>query len=1095
MRAAMLSALLAGSFAIAPASAGEMWPAVPSATIAAQAPGSLVARLDHLPIVVGGLRSTTATLKDAAEIDEMFVAAFTSMEVAEADRQAVYDFGNLFSDDAKSLAEGDADITVAVRALAMEPGNADRLNNAAIAAWLHGVTLAINDKSGDKDAWYIQHAAVVVLMEANRQFPGRRQILLNLAYLTTVVPGWQFSGAPFAEQALALDPSDVTARALLASIQSRRGDDPEGAAQAEATLQPMVDDPALATLGHALVGDAHLAAATIRRAEAPAVSARHAVLALAAYDLALATSSDPGLHAGRAKALEILGHLDSAADAQTKAVELEPSSLDALIELARLRQLTGDVDGLRLAAGAAVALILGGWDPTIVEARFVVAPDETAVPEDRGYLGWSVGSGIDHLPVTTLIPQVLDGGPGVVVVETVPSGTPGVDHALMAGFAPRSAWELALAGAILAGDSGAAETLDAQWSDSLPWSGYWGEWVDGATLVASGGTPSPGLSEGMVQQALVPVSEAFGRAGRFAALAELCRAAGDQECAGAATYRTDPAHAAAGETLLRAAYEQAIGTPRGAGPELRMLVAAASEAAGDLPTAESFLAMTAGSNDAGGWRVRAALRAGDMRLAAGDPGGALSWYELALATIEANGFAEIKEYHADTNRALEFRGLRQVARNNHGVALLRSLQPGPETAPACDSALVLERCEAALADIRAASASDPDNAVYRMNEGWATRLLGKTDAARAALEAAVRLDPTLYPAFNDLGILLAVDGDAGGARTAFTAAIAADPTYDLAQWNLGILAMREGPRGILEGQLRLAAAIRLVPSLRGAPLDFRADNRTYEFGFAAPLPPSTGVAFGRTYSVGAVVLAATASIAALGPLGSALFGHGVQTAIGGVQRGLDRLSRHRRWRARQRAFRRRLPSGLRGLLSWLGVASLLVVVTGWQAAQASPAIAGSAIVLAMLATLVALTAHEVGHLLAARAIGGRLIPAAWGPGAVVSLLFLPVHAATGPFFAERIRQTAGGRAGAWRFHLAGPLANAIVGVVAYVAFLVEPVPAFRLLAQVQLAAIAYTLLPIRPLDGWALQREQPRLLLAIGFGVIGVGSAFALGLI
>lgn len=177
------------------------------------------------------------------------------------------------------------------------------------------------------------------------------------------------------------------------------------------------------------------------------------------------------------------------------------------------------------------------------------------------------------------------------------------------------------------------------------------------------------------------------------------------------------------------------------------------------------------------------------------------------------------------------------------------------------------------------------------------------------------------------------------------------------------------------------------------------------------------------------------------------------------------------------------------------MATLLILVTGWQAAQASPTTAGAAILMAIVGTLLALVAHEVGHIAAARAMRGRLIPAAWGPGAIVALLFLPVQAAAGPFLAERIRRTVGGSAGAWRFHLAGPLANALVGVAAYVLFLFEPAPALRLIAQIQLAAIGYTLLPIRPLDGWALQRERPRLLIALGFGVVGAGTAFALGLI
>ena len=172
-----------------------------------------------------------------------------------------------------------------------------------------------------------------------------------------------------------------------------------------------------------------------------------------------------------------------------------------------------------------------------------------------------------------------------------------------------------------------------------------------------------------------------------------------------------------------------------------------------------------------------------------------------------------------------------------------------------------------------------------------------------------------------------------------------------------------------------------------------------------------------------------------------------------------------------------------------------MLITSWQAAQANATVAGSAIVLAIVAVLIALVAHEAGHVVAARLLRGRLIPAVWGPGALVALLFLPFHAATGPFFAERFRQRDGGARGTWRFHIAGPLANALVGLVAFLAFLAVPAPAFRLIAQVQLAAIAYTLLPIRPLDGWALRRERPRVLLALGFAVVAAAAAFSLGLL
>ncbi len=1058
----------------------------------------LAAMLDPLPLVVGDLPSAAdraaidlyrqATVRNLDALGQLYGAAFDSIVASESDGVPIVALQNLIVEAPQEVPESGSAETVrqGVAALAADPRNPERLGNAMAAAWLYGVLAGVDD--GRAYNWHLQEAAVVVLFELDRQFPGQRAVLLNLAFMTTVMPGLDFSGARYAEQALALDASDVTARALLASIQSRRADDVEGAELAVATLGPLLADPGTAAVGHALAGDAHLAAASVRRAEAPGSSRFHARLALAAYDQALTLAADAGLHAGRARALERLGDLPGAVAAQAQAVELAPGSLDFLVELARLRHRAGDEAGLRAAAEAAVGAVSAGWDPAIAGARFVTAPLDDPLPDDRGFLGWSIGSEVDHLPVS---PNPDTGaGAGVVIVETVPSEPPGIDLELASTLAPRAAWRLAFDAAVLAGDGAAASGLEATWDRVAPWRASWENHVLAAGLVGDGnpGDRDPGpASERIAETALQ-------RAARYGQAADLCRSVGNVACAGENGYLAgDPAAALRD---LTAAFDTALEDPDGPDPQLRMQVAAAAAAAGDMKTAEAFLAATAGSDDAGPWRAFAALRAGDIRLTAGDPAGAVAWYDLSLATIEANGLAESTDYHRDLAEALGYRALRQIAHNNRAVALLRTLPTGDDGAPRCEPGFGLERCEAALAGVLAASASDPGNAVYRMNEGWASRLLGKSDEARAALERAVELDPTLYPAFNDLGILLAQDGDAGGARVAFSAALGADPTYELARWNLGILALREGPAGILEGQRHLAEAIRLDPDLRRSALDFRADEATYTFGFEAPLAAPAGAPPGQTYSVGAVVLAASASAAALGQLVSTMFGHGVQTAIGGTQSFLARVGRHRRWRVQQRAFRRRLPAGLRGWVAWGGVLLLLGIVTAVQAAQAAPAVTGSAIVLAVGATLLALVAHETGHLLAARLLGGRLIPAAWGPGAVVSLLFLPVQAATGPFLAERFRPRGSGDGkGAWRFHLAGPAANAVVAVVAYLLFLAEPAPALRMIAQIQLAAIGYTLLPVRPLDGWALKRERPRLLLAIGFAVLAAATAFALGLV
>jgi hypothetical protein len=141
------------------------------------------------------------------------------------------------------------------------------------------------------------------------------------------------------------------------------------------------------------------------------------------------------------------------------------------------------------------------------------------------------------------------------------------------------------------------------------------------------------------------------------------------------------------------------------------------------------------------------------------------------------------------------------------------------------------------------------------------------------------------------------------------------------------------------------------------------------------------------------------------------------------------------------------------------------------------------------------SAHALGHVVAARLVGGRLLPAQWLPGAAMSLLLAPVQVATGPFLAERVRLSPARRRSTWRVHAAGPLANAMYAAAIYALYLVQPMPFLRAICLVQLAAIGYALLPIEPLDGAAIGRAHPTVLLAAGIAVTVVSSAFALGLL
>jgi tetratricopeptide (TPR) repeat protein len=1106
---------------------------------------ALLAGVDDLPIVVRDLpdesnRTAVADYERATVLNpEPLVAMFSDSWEGlvlpsgdDAGAEAVHELGTRVADHPEESKEGiDPDVArEAMETLAVDSRNADRLNNAAVALWLYGVTHDIDpvtQKVAVGYAEYVQQAAVHLLEITNEGFPGNRAVLLNLAFLRGVVPvnpDRDFGGAVFARQVLDGDAADLTARLLLASLQSRKADDPDGVAGAEDTLEPLLTDadPARAALGHSALGDAQLAAATIRRPESPADSRRHARMALAEYETAIAAApDDPGLHAGRALALEALDEIEGAIDAQQTAVRLAPESIDLLVGLARLEELNGDIDGLRSSADTALELPRRGWDPSIAGLRFVTDPYGFAVRGDYGFLGWSAGSERDHLPVK----QTPQGG-GVVIVSSIArTNEPELDHGLRALVAPWAAARLALHGAIDEGRRNEAATLPVLWDRTLPWSSAWmNDFIDAAGFVGSGQLATADPSDLTASQRVIETAEtSLRRGGRYDRAAELCRGlavsstdaavqAQAWRCAGENTFLSGQPVATAAEDLingLQASLGIGAGLPGGGrgDPVLRLLAGDTTSAAGDGIRAERLLrqAVADDSSTESPVQLVAALHLGDFELAAGEPVAAAGDYALALAMIDVNRLDQPADYW-DTTRVLEIRALGQVATNNRAIALLQSLQLATDGAPDCGGEEKQARCEEALAGFQDAAASDPGNAVYRLNVGWADRLLGDVDGAREALSAAVNLDPTLFPAFNDLGVLLAEREDIAGARSAFEAALAASPDYELARWNLGILRLRESPPDVLGGQAALARAITTNHDLARAPLDFRLDERTYQFGFDVPSQAPIGEVVGRGQAVGAAVLAGAATVATLAQLQAAVFSRAIGNASVSALGWFGDLSGRVGWRARVRRLRRRLGrssvSGpLAAVLPWLLTAAVLILVTAWEAAQANPVVVPGAVVLALLAVAVGVLAHEVGHLVAARGLGGRLIPAQWGPGAAVALVFLPFQAAAGPYFAERVRLPSARASDgsppsrAWIFHFAGPLANAVLAVGAYLLFQAEPWPFLRLLSQVQLALIAYSLLPIRPLDGFELARTQPRLLAVAGLALFAASAAFALGLL
>ena len=156
----------------------------------------------------------------------MFDAAIGRLTTTSGDRRAIDAFVALPDDPEVSVTgpdgRGVADRLVA--ALSDDPANADRVTDAAVALWARGVLGSVGETDeGDEDEADVSSyadAAIVVLEAAKQRYPDHRALLLDLALFKSVTPGWDHAGAEEAAAALALDPTDVTARALLANLQA-----------------------------------------------------------------------------------------------------------------------------------------------------------------------------------------------------------------------------------------------------------------------------------------------------------------------------------------------------------------------------------------------------------------------------------------------------------------------------------------------------------------------------------------------------------------------------------------------------------------------------------------------------------------------------------------------------------------------------------------------------------------------------------------------------------------------------------------------------------------------------------------------------------
>jgi len=449
---------------------------------------------------------------------------------------------------------------------------------------------------------------------------------------------------------------------------------------------------------------------------------------------------------------------------------------------------------------------------------------------------------------------------------------------------------------------------------------------------------------------------------------------------------------------------------------------------------------------------------GELLLDQGDPRAAIDHFEQTI-----NGINQLGQSGSFTF----VRILHEHALNNHGVALLWRAQSAPGATPDCGPAASV--CQQAHDDFEAAISSDPSNPYYLQNAGWSDRLLNHASAAKSELQAAVQSGPDNYPALNDLGVMAAQGGDLSAARDAFESSLRARPDYDLAAWNLGVLDMREGSFKIATAQAYLARAVRENPQLRGNPLAYQTDNRIYHAAFGQPLQLAHAVTSLQGYSEAAAATGGIAAFAALGDtFGLEVKGKLTELLTNLKIPGLTALLVRPGTAPTRFQFLRRAPAAIR---TWLPTALVLAVGTIWGALTTSGVSASSQLILAALATAVAILVHESGHLVAACLAKIEMRPAPSPAGILISAVLIPLHISSGPYAGhELVKEDATRRSSV--VYLAGPLANLVLAALAYLLYLIQPLPFLLLLAGVQLAAAGFSLMPFEPLDGEALSRRR-----------------------
>jgi hypothetical protein len=173
--------------------------------------------------------------------------------------------------------------------------------------------------------------------------------------------------------------------------------------------------------------------------------------------------------------------------------------------------------------------------------------------------------------------------------------------------------------------------------------------------------------------------------------------------------------------------------------------------------------------------------------------------------------------------------------------------------------------------------------------------------------------------------------------------------------------------------------------------------------------------------------------------------------------------------------------------------AVLALATTWIARHGDPHAASASAALALFAAVLAVATHELGHAVVARRLNATIQPAQWTPGTVLALGLFPFGVSAGPYPGQKV--AAESEAASRWVYMAGPLANLGVAIIAYLLFTIQPVPGLRQIAQVQVAAMGYALLPFAPLDGAVLARAHPRVMGGVGGALLLISVLFTLGIL